>query len=66
MWAEAKNPLENELVVKLATKYKKTSAQILLRHLLQRGLAIIPKSVHESRIKENFDVCYYSTATCFD
>uniref|UniRef100_F1L674 Alcohol dehydrogenase NADP+ A n=1 Tax=Ascaris suum TaxID=6253 RepID=F1L674_ASCSU len=56
VWAEAKNPLENELVVKLATKYKKTSAQILLRHLLQRGLAIIPKSVHESRIKENFDI----------
>ncbi|VDM43597.1 unnamed protein product [Toxocara canis] len=56
VWAEAKNPLENDVVMKLATKYKKTSAQILLRHLLQRDLAIIPKSTNESRIKENFNI----------
>ncbi|CAO4385872.1 unnamed protein product [Caenorhabditis nigoni] len=39
-----------------AEKYKKTPAQVLLRYGLDRGLAIIPKSVHENRIKENFEL----------
>ncbi|VDK43416.1 unnamed protein product [Anisakis simplex] len=56
VWADAKNPLENDLVVALAKKYDKTSAQILLRNLLQRGIAIIPKSTNDKRIKENFSI----------
>ena len=28
----------------------------MLRWNLQRGVVVIPKSVHEARIKENFDV----------
>uniref|UniRef100_A0A0N5B130 Aldo_ket_red domain-containing protein n=1 Tax=Syphacia muris TaxID=451379 RepID=A0A0N5B130_9BILA len=50
------NPLEDALVKKLAEKYHKTPAQILIRHLLQRGLSPIPKSVNEKRIKENWDI----------
>uniref|UniRef100_A0A0N5ACG7 Aldo_ket_red domain-containing protein n=1 Tax=Syphacia muris TaxID=451379 RepID=A0A0N5ACG7_9BILA len=49
-------PLEDAFVKKLAEKYHKTRAQILIRHLLQRGLSQIPKSVNEKHIKENLDI----------
>jgi len=48
--------LTNPVVQKIATKHSKTSAQILLRHLLQKGIAVIPKSTNPSRIRENIDV----------
>jgi len=48
--------LEEELVLKLSQKYKKTPAQILLRWLIQRDICVIPKSVNPERIKENFKV----------
>jgi 2,5-diketo-D-gluconate reductase A len=51
------NEMFNEPFIKcLAEKYCKTSAQILLRFLTQIGLSIIPKSVHEERIRENIDI----------
>ena len=40
----------------MAKKYNKTPAQILLRHLIQKGIAVIPKSTNEHRIKENNNV----------
>lgn len=40
----------------LAQKYGKSAAQIILRWHLQRGLTVIPKSVHEERIRENLAV----------
>lgn len=40
----------------LAKKYSKSPAQICIRYLIDRGIIAIPKSVHENRIKENFDV----------
>jgi aldehyde reductase len=55
-WPEAPEPLKNELVVKLAEKHKKSPAQILLRHLLQKGILIIPKSVNPKRIHENAQI----------
>ena len=36
-----------------ARHHGKTPAQICLRFLLQSGISVIPKSVHEDRIKEN-------------
>lgn len=45
-----------EPVQQLAAKYGKTPAQILLRFLMQSGVSVIPKSVHEARIAENFDL----------
>ncbi|MFH4983088.1 hypothetical protein AB6A40_009797 [Gnathostoma spinigerum] len=59
-WPAAPDPMKDETVVKLAGKYHKTPAQILIRHLMQRGLAVIPKSVNEKRIKENFNVFDFS------
>lgn len=40
----------------LATKYKKTPAQITLRWNLQNGIVTIPKSVTPSRIKQNSEI----------
>lgn len=44
------------VIVQLAEKYGKTPAQVILRWHLERGEVIIPKSVHEDRIKENSEV----------
>ena len=56
-FAEGKhNIFENEVLVSLAGKHKKTVAQIILRWLIQRGVVAIPKSVRKERIEENFDV----------
>ena len=43
-------------IIKLAEKYKKTPAQIILRWHLQRGIVSLPKSVHKERIISNGDI----------
>lgn len=48
--------LNNPKIQEIANKYQKSSAQIILRWLLQKGIVILPKSVHENRIKENIDL----------
>ncbi|KAK6760475.1 hypothetical protein RB195_021805 [Necator americanus] len=55
-WADVPRDLDDPNVKKLAEKYKKTPAQILLRYVMERNIAIIPKSVTPSRIAENFNV----------
>jgi diketogulonate reductase-like aldo/keto reductase len=56
-FAEGKNGIfKNELLVSLAGKYKKSVAQVILRWLIQRGVVVIPKSVHKERIVENFNI----------
>ncbi|KAF2787727.1 Aldo/keto reductase [Melanomma pulvis-pyrius CBS 109.77] len=47
---------EDPLLVPLAKKYGKTSAQILLRWSLQKGFVPLPKSVTKSRIEENAQI----------
>ena len=41
---------------KIGGKYGKSAAQVALRWNLQRGVVVIPKSVHADRIRENFQV----------
>ena len=46
----------NETIAKIAAKYNKTVAQVILRWELQRGIVVIPKSVHIERMEQNLDV----------
>lgn len=46
----------NELIMRLAEKYKKTIAQIILRWHVQRGVIPIPKSSNGERIIENINI----------
>ncbi len=48
--------LDDETIVSVARKHGKTPAQAVVRWHLQQGLVVIPKSVHEERIRENIDV----------
>ena len=47
---------ENPVLVQIAEKYQKTTAQIILRWHIQRGVIVIPKSTHKSRMEENLNV----------
>ena len=46
----------NETIVKIAKKYNKTSAQIILRWQLQAGYITIPGSKNPDHIKENISI----------
>jgi diketogulonate reductase-like aldo/keto reductase len=48
--------LDDPELVSLSQKYKKTVAQILIRWNLQKGFVPLPKSVRESRLRENLNV----------
>lgn len=57
-WAKAGDPvlLEHPIIQALAEKYRKSTAQILIRYQIERGVVVIPKSVTKSRIVSNFNV----------
>lgn len=56
-FAEGKHDIFNNEVLKaIAEKYNKATGQVILRWLLQRGITVIPKSVHQNRMVENIDV----------
>lgn len=44
--------LNNPTVIEVAQKYKKAPGQVLLRHILQRGISAIPKSTNADRMKQ--------------
>ena len=50
------NLLADDTLARLAEKYDKTPAQIVIRWHIQHGLVVIPKSVRSERIEENIDV----------
>ena len=49
-------PMEDPVIKRIAEKYHKTPAQIVIRWAVQRGTICIPKSSHEERIKENCSI----------
>ena len=59
-WApfgEGRNGLfENEVLTGIGKKYNKSSAQVMLRWLIERGVIIACKSTHIERMEENFNV----------
>lgn len=50
------SPLTDPEVAEIARKHNKLPSQVLLRFLIQYGVAVIPKSTNIERIKQNFDV----------
>lgn len=60
-FAEGRNNMfKNETLTQIANKHNKTVAQVILRWLLQREIVSLAKSVHENRIKENYDIFSFS------
>lgn len=56
-FAEGRNNLfQNEVLLSLAEKYKKSVAQVVLRWLTQRGVVAISKSVRKERMIENLNI----------
>lgn len=47
---------EDAILKEIGAKYGKTTAQVMLRWHIQRGVVVIPKSTHYERMVENFDV----------
>jgi len=50
------NLFENPILVEIAEKYSKSTSQIILRCLMDRGIAGICSSVKEERMLENIDI----------
>lgn len=47
---------ENFVLTAIGEKYGKTSAQVMLRWNIQRGVVVLPKSTHIERMEQNFNV----------
>lgn len=50
-------------LIEIGSRHEKTAAQVALRFLLQSGVVVIPKSVHENRMQENFNVFDFQLTT---
>lgn len=48
--------MENPTVVAIAQRLNRTPAQVLLKCLIDRGVAAIPKSTNPGRLRQNLDV----------
>ncbi|MFM2479794.1 aldo/keto reductase [Celerinatantimonas sp. YJH-8] len=56
-FAEGRNHLfENKTLELIGHKYGKSIAQVIVRWHLEKNIVVIPKSVHKTRIEENFNV----------
>ena len=51
-----RNFFRDPILTEIGEKYHKTAAQVALRWNLQRGVVVIPKTVHEDRMRQNFEV----------
>lgn len=47
---------ENEVLSAIGAAHGKTAAQVMLRWNTQRGVVVLPKSVHRERMEENINV----------
>lgn len=50
------NTFGNEVIKSIGDRYGKTTAQVMLRWHIQRGIVVIPKTTHYERMEENFNV----------
>ena len=51
-----RNFFTDPILTEIGAKYGKSAAQVALRSNIQRGVVVIPKSVHKNRMEQNFDV----------
>ena len=59
--AEGKHGIfTHSVLTEIGKKYGKTPAQVALRWNIQRGVVVIPKSVHKERIEDNIDIWDFS------
>lgn len=47
---------DHPVIAQIAANHEKTTAQIMLRWQIQRGVVVIPKSTHIERMEENLNV----------
>jgi len=63
-FAEGKNNIfQNELLLSIAAKHKKSVAQVILRWLVQRGIIALSKSTRKERMIENISVFDFELST---
>ncbi len=56
-FAEGKHGIFTDPVLtEIGAKYGKSAAQVVLRWNVQRGVVVIPKSVHRERMEQNMDI----------
>jgi 2,5-diketo-D-gluconate reductase A len=56
-FAEGRNNIfQNEVLLSIAAKHKKSAAQVILRWLVQRGIIALAKSTRKERMMENINV----------
>lgn len=62
-FAEGRQDLfTNKVLSQIAKSHDKSVGQVVIRWNIQRGVVVIPKSVHKERIVENFDVFDFELA----
>jgi 2,5-diketo-D-gluconate reductase A len=63
-FAEGRNNIfQNQLLLSIAAKHKKSVAQVILRWLLQREIVVLAKSVRKERMMENISVLDFELST---
>ena len=56
-FAEGRNNIfQNEILLSIAARHKKSVAQVILRWLVQRGIIALSKSTRKERMRENISV----------
>ena len=63
-FAEGKNGIfTHPVLTSIGEKYGKTAAQVALRWNVDRGVVVIPKSVHKARMEQNMDIWDFSLSS---
>lgn len=53
----------HHVLTEIGKKYGKSAAQVALRWNVQRGVTVIPKSVHKERMEQNLDIWDFELST---
>ncbi len=60
-FAEGRNGIfTHPVLTKIGEKYGKSAAQVALRWNVERGVTVIPKSIHKDRMEQNFNIWDFS------